>query len=232
MIEPFAVGWPSEGSGGVEQIRVLIADDHPVFREGLRLLLANEEQIDVVGVAADGAEAVAIARDLQPDVVVMDLDMPEIHGVEATRQIVQDSPHIGVLVLTMFKDDESVFAAMRAGARGYLLKGAVQGEIVHAIEAVGGGTAVFGPSIARRLIEFFAIQRPGEAITVFPELTNREREILDLIAKGANNSTIARQLTLSPKTIRNNVSNIFSKLQVVDRAEAIVRARRAGLGQD
>lgn len=223
-----AYGTPQRWSD-MEPIRVLIADDHPVFRDGLRLLLADEDQIDVVGVAADGDEAVAAARDQQPDVVVMDLNMPKVNGVDASRRIVHESPHIGILVLTMFEDDESVFAAMRAGARGYLLKGAVQGEIVRAILAVNGGSGVFGPSIARRVIEFFATQRPTG---VFPELTDREREILDLIAKGLNNAAIARRLFLSPKTIRNHVSNIFSKLQVVDRAEAIVRARRAGLGQD
>lgn len=232
MIGPVVEEWPSGGYGGMEPIRVLVADDHPVFRDGLRLLLAGEEQVEVVAVAADGAEAVATARDLQPDVVVMDLNMPEVGGVEATRLIVQESPHVGVLVLTMFEDDESVFAAMRAGARGYLLKGAAHTDIVRAIQAVGGGTAVFGPTIAQRLIEFFATHRTSAASGVFPELTEREREILDLIAAGLTNAVIARRLLLSPKTIRNHVSNIFSKLQVADRAEAIVRARRAGLGQD
>lgn len=216
----------------MEPTRVLIADDHPVFRDGLRLLLADETDIDVVGVAAGGAEAAEMARDLQPDVVVMDLHMPDVNGVEATRRIVRDSPHIGVLVLTMFDDDESVFAAMRAGARGYLLKGSGQVEIVRAIGAVGVGTAVLGPSIAQRVVDYFAAHRAGTAAAVFPELTDREREVLDLIAQGVNNASIARKLYLSPKTIRNHVSNIFSKLQVADRAEAIVRARRAGLGED
>lgn len=216
----------------MEPTRVLIADDHPVFRDGLRLLLADETDIDVVGVAAGGAEATELARDLQPDVVVMDLHMPDVNGVEATRRIVRDSPHIGVLMLTMFDDDESVFAAMRAGARGYLLKGSGQVEIVRAIGAVGVGTAVLGPSIAQRVVDYFAANRAGTAAAVFPELMDREREVLDLIAQGVNNAAIARKLYLSPKTIRNHVSNIFSKLQVADRAEAIVRARRAGLGED
>jgi DNA-binding NarL/FixJ family response regulator len=232
MIALSELWWPSAGNTAMEPIRVVVADDHPVFREGLRLLLADESGIEVVGVAADGVEAVRIAGELQPDVVVMDLSMPELDGIESTRQIVRDNPHTGVLVLTMFQDDESIFAAMRAGARGYLLKGAVQAEIVRAIEAVGGGTAVFGPSIAQRLIEFFAIERAAGFDAVFPELTDRERQILDLVAAGTNNLTIARRLQLSPKTVRNNVSNIFSKLQVADRAEAIVRARRAGLGKD
>jgi DNA-binding NarL/FixJ family response regulator len=162
----------------------------------------------------------------------MDLDLPDIHGIEATRSITQTSPHIGVLVLTMFDDDDSVFAAMRAGARGYLLKGAGHGDILNAIAAVGTGTAVFGPSVARRLIDFFGAQRAAAVATPFPELTDREREILNLIASGENNTAIADRLFLSAKTVRNHVSNIFSKLQVADRAQAIVRARRAGLGAD
>lgn len=214
----------------IEPIRVLIVDDHPVFRDGLRLLVADDARVEVVGLAAGGAEAIAAAAELQPDVVVMDLHMPEVNGVEATRVIVGQSPHIGVLVLTMLDDDESVFAAMRAGARGYLLKGAAEAEIVRAVEAVSTGTAVFGPTIAHRVIEYFAAPRPSAAAAVFPQLTEREREILDLVAQGENNVAIARRLYLSSKTIRNHVSNIFSKLQVADRAEAIVRARRAGLG--
>ncbi|HEY3003376.1 MAG TPA: response regulator transcription factor, partial [Kribbellaceae bacterium] len=207
--------WSSEGDGELEPTRVLIVDDHPVFRDGLRVLITDEPGVEVVGVAASGADAVVTARDLQPDVVVMDLNMPEVDGVEATRRILRDSPHIGVLVLTMFDDDESVFAAMRAGARGYLLKAAAQSEIVRAIAAVGQGTAVFGPSIAQRVIDYFASGR-ARSVPTFPELTEREREILSLIADGANNQAIARKLFLSPKTVRNHVSNIFSKLQVAD----------------
>jgi DNA-binding NarL/FixJ family response regulator len=212
----------------VEPLRVLLADDHPVFRRGLRMLLdAQSEGAEIVGEASNGLEAVELARELQPDVVVMDLQMPELNGIEATQRIVEESPHIGVLVLTMFEDDDSVFAAMRAGARGYLLKGADQAEIVRAIHAVGSGEAIFGPHIARRVMDFFS----GERTAVpFPDLTAREREVLELVAQGRSNAEITRTLVLSPKTVRNHVSNVFTKLQVADRAQAIVRAREAGLG--
>lgn len=212
----------------MEPLRVLLADDHPVFRRGLRMLLdAQPEGAEIVGEASNGAEAVELARELQPDVVVMDLQMPELNGIEATQRIVEESPHIGVLVLTMFEDDDSVFAAMRAGARGYLLKGADQAEIVRAIHAVGSGEAIFGPHIARRVMDFFS----GERTAVpFPDLTAREREVLELVAQGRSNADITRTLVLSPKTVRNHVSNVFTKLQVADRAQAIVRAREAGLG--
>lgn len=186
---------------------------------------------EVVGEAATGEEAVASALDLQPDVVVMDLHMPELNGIEATRRIVQTSPHVGVLVLTMIDDDDAVFAAMRAGARGYLVKGSNQTEILNAIRAVGSGEAVFGPAIARRLIEYFS-SSPGGPPQVFPQLTQREREVLELLARGEGNQAIARHLTLSQKTVRNHVSNIFNKLHVVDRAQAIVKAREAGIGVD
>jgi DNA-binding NarL/FixJ family response regulator len=210
-----------------DQLRVLICDDHPVFRNGLRMLLSAQDGIDVVGDASTGREAVSRADELQPDVVVMDLQMPELNGIEATQRIVEESPHIGVLVLTMFEDDDSVFAAMRAGARGYLLKGADQAEIVRAIHAVGSGEAIFGPHIARRVMDFFS----GERTAVpFPDLTAREREVLELVAQGRSNADITRTLVLSPKTVRNHVSNVFTKLQVADRAQAIVRAREAGLG--
>ncbi len=220
-----------------EPIRVLLADDHPVYREGLAALLASIPGIEVAGTAADGAEAVERTAALQPDVVVMDVGMPGLDGIEATRRIVADSPHVGVVVLTMSEEDATLFAAMRAGARGYLLKGANQAEIVRAITAVSHGEVIFGPAIAHRVADFFArtaaaaagaAGTAGEAI--FPQLTPRELEILSLIADGRSNTQIASALFLSPKTVRNNVSNIFAKLHVADRAEAIVRARKAGLG--
>lgn len=213
-----------------DPVRVLLADDHPLYRRGLQQLIDSLDGACVVGEVEDGAAAVSEARALQPDVIVMDLNMPVVDGVEATRQVVSASPHIGVLVLTMHDDDESVFAAMRAGARGYLLKGADAAEIARAVLAVAGGEAIFGPSVARRVIEWFANPRPAAVAAVFPGLTEREHEVLDLIAAGRNNTDIATALFLSPKTVRNHVSNIFAKLQVADRAEAIVRAREAGLG--
>jgi DNA-binding NarL/FixJ family response regulator len=215
-----------------DPVRLLIADDHPVFRGGLKMLLDSLDTVELVGEASNGEEAIAMARELQPDVILMDLHMPGVNGIEATREIVTTSPHIGVLVLTMFQDDESVFAAMRAGAKGYLLKGAGQEEIVRGVQAVAGGEAIFGPEIAAKVIEYFTVPRPSHAEQAFPELTEREREVLELIAQGRNNQWIARHFVLSPKTIRNHVSNIFTKLQVADRAEAIVRAREAGMGQE
>jgi DNA-binding NarL/FixJ family response regulator len=215
----------------MEKIRILIADDHPLFRDGLRALLNSVPDTEVVGEATSGKEAIAIAASLQPDIILMDINMPVVNGIEATRTIMQASPHIGILVVTMFEDDDSVFAAMRAGARGYLLKGADQSEVLRAIHAVASGEAIFSPAIAVRLMRFFATPAPATPPQAFPELTEREREILTLIAQGHNNE-IADRLVLSPKTVRNNVSNIFSKLQVADRAQAIVRARAAGLAQD
>jgi len=213
----------------VEPLRVLVADDHPVFRDGLRALLGSTPDTELVAEAATGEEAVAAASEQQPDVVVMDLHMPGLNGIEATQQIVQTSPHLAVLVLTMLDDDESVFAAMRAGARGYLLKGAGQEEILRGIRAVASGEAIFGPAIAERVLDYFSAPRPPEP---FPELTERERELLELVAQGRSNQEIARHFVLSPKTVRNHVSNIFTKLQVADRAQAIVRAREAGLGRE
>jgi len=215
----------------MDEVRVLIADDHPLFRRGLRSLLDAHDGMSVVAEAATGVEAVTQARTEQPDVAVLDLHMPGLDGVEATRRIVGTSPHVGVLVLTMFDDDDSVFAAMRAGARGYLLKGADQAEILHAVQAVARGEAIFGPTVAQRIIEFFAAPRHAPLSSAFPELTERELEVLDHIAAGRSNPDISGDLALSPKTVRNHVSNIFTKLQVADRAQAIVRARNAGLGR-
>jgi len=213
----------------MDRLRVLIADDHLLFRDGLRALLASADDTDLVGEASTGEEAVALAASLQPDIVLMDVQMPGVNGIDATRQIVRMSPHIGVLVVTMFEDDHSVFMAMRAGARGYMLKGASHAEMLRAIRAVGSGEAIFSPVIAARLIDYFANIRPVTPPQVFPELSEREREVLALLAQGTSNAEIAARLVLSPKTVRNHVSNILSKLQVADRAEAIVRAREAGL---
>ncbi len=212
-----------------EIIQILIADDHTLFRDGLRSLFNSLPDTEVIGEAATGAEAVSLAEKLQPDVVLMDIQMPDLNGIDATRQIVQASPHVGVIVITMFEDDDSVFAAMRAGARGYVLKGADQEEMLRAIRAVSRGEALFGPAIAARLTSFFTTSS-SLAATPFPDLTDREREVLQHLAQGRNNQEIADRLVISVKTVRNHVSNIFSKLQVVDRVQAVIRARDAGLG--
>lgn len=214
-----------------EPVRILIADDHTLFRDSLKALFASLPDLVVVGQAATGAEAIILAEQHQPDVVLMDIQMPGLNGIEATRQIVQTSPHIGVIIVTMFDDNDSVFAAMRAGARGYILKGADQEEMLRTIQAVARGEALFGPTIAARLMHFFSASSPTPQPDLFPELTDREREILELLARGRNNSDIARELIIAMKTVRNHISNIFTKLQVVDRAQAIIRAREAGLGQ-
>jgi DNA-binding NarL/FixJ family response regulator len=215
----------------MDSLRVLIADDHPLFRNGMRALLSSVPGIEVADIAINGDEVIERAASLQPDVILMDLQMPGIGGIEATRRILHTSPHIRILVVTMFEDDHSVFAALRAGARGYILKDADEDEILRAISAVGCGEAIFSPAIAQRLIDFFAAPHSVILPQFFPELTDREREILLLIAQGYNNSDIARRLTLSLKTVANHVSNIFSKLQVADRAQAIIRAREAGFEQ-
>ncbi len=214
----------------MDRICVLIADDHPLFREGMHGLLDSVADTEVLGEATTGAEVIAQAKTLQPDVILMDIKMPGLNGIEATRAIVAASPHISILMVTMLEDDESVFAAMRAGARGYVLKGANQAEILRAIRAVASGEAIFGPGIAKRVLGFFAATRPTVPPRVFPELSERERELLALIAQGRSNQEIADQLGLTLKTVRNHVSNIFSKLQVADRAQAALRAREAGLG--
>ncbi len=217
----------------MDTIRVLVVDDHPMFRNGLHALLDSLPQMKWLGEAGNGRAAVEMALLLQPDVILMDIQLPGMNGIDATRQILHDSPHIGILIVTMFEDDDMVFAAMQAGARGYLLKGSDQEEIIRAMQAVSEGQAIFSPGIAQRLVNYFSKPRvPTFLPQVFPELTDREREILDLIAAGNNNTEIAERLVLSNKTVRNHVSNVLSKLQVSDRAHVIVRAREAGLGID
>lgn len=216
-------------------IRILIVDDHPVFRYGMRALLSAELDTELVGEAIDGEEAVVRASEFCPDVILMDLNLPNVNGIEATKRIMALCPDTGILVLTMFEDDDSVFAAMRAGARGYILKGADGIETLRAVRAVAGGEAIFGPGIAERLVRYFAGPSPTERTTrppTFPGLTEREHMILELIARGYTNTTIADRLYLSPKTVRNYVSAILTKLQVSDRAQAIIRARDAGLGKE
>jgi len=209
-------------------IRVVLADDHPVVRAGLAALLTSLPGIEVVGVASTGREAVREVITSRPDVAVLDLQMPDLDGFAATRELARSAPDTAVLVLTMFEDDDSVFAAMRAGARGYLVKGAEQEEIARAIRAVAAGEAIFGPGVARRVLTFFSA--PPPAADPFPELTTRERQILDLIAAGLSNPAIADRLNLASKTVANNVSTIFTKLGIADRATAIIQARNAGLG--
>ncbi|ANZ35761.1 DNA-binding response regulator [Lentzea guizhouensis] len=209
--------------------RVVIADDHPVFRRGMKALLDGEDGISVVGEAADGVEAVAVVLEVEPDVVVLDLHMPRLGGVEAAKQMLAALPEVGVLVLTMHEDDELVFAAMRAGARGYLVKTTDDDEIVRAVQAIGAGEAIFSATIAERMMGYFTAISSSKAVA-FPQLTDRERDVLELMASGKDNASIAHRLSLSQKTVRNRVSAIFTKLQVADRAQAIVAAREAGLG--
>src|SRR5258708_1084530 len=213
-----------------EPLRILLVDDHPLVRNGLRALLSSMIEMTVVGQAATGEEAITQAAELQPDIILMDLHMPGLNGVEATRRIVQASPRIGILVLTMLEDDASVFAAMRAGGGGSLLKGADQADVLRAISVIAHGEAIFSPSIAQRLMQYFANMQPMLPQAAFPDLTDREREILGLIALGKSNAELAEELVLSPKTVSNHVSNIFSKLQVVDRAQAVLRAKQPGSG--
>jgi DNA-binding NarL/FixJ family response regulator len=212
-------------------IRILIADDHPLFRGGLRALLESVADTEVVGEAATGEEAVQVALALAPDVVVMDINMPGLNGIDATRRILDESENINVLVMTMHDDDEAVFAAIRAGARGYQLKGAAQDETLRAIRSVANGEAIFGPGIAGRLQHFLSAPPGSDPNLAFPQLTDRELEILQLLAQHKTNAAIAAELFLSQKTVRNYVSAIFAKLQVADRAEAGLVARTAGLGE-
>ncbi|MDQ6672803.1 MAG: response regulator transcription factor [Chloroflexota bacterium] len=210
-------------------IRVLVADDHTLFRHGLRALLESVPDVELIGEAATGEEALTLADTLKPDVVLMDILMPVLSGITATRRIADTHPDVAVVMLTMQAEDDALFAAMRAGARGYVLKGADESELLRVLRAAAQGEALFGPDVARRLMQFFGSDRP--AAPEFPELSDREREVLSCIARGWNNAVIADRLVLSPKTVRNHISNIFNKLQVADRAEAIVRARQVGLGQ-
>jgi len=215
----------------MDPVRLMVVDDHTLFRDGLRALFGSIDDIDVVGEASNGEEAVDKVGRLKPDVVLMDIQIPEINGIEATRRIVSAHPEIGVIVVTMLEDDDSVFAAMRAGARGYILKGADQNEMLRAIRSVASGEALFGAEVADRLVSFFNGASQPHGDPAFPELTERERQVLDLIAKGWSNAKIADNLVISPKTVSNHCSNIFSKLQVADRTQALLRALEAGLGQ-
>ena len=208
-------------------IRILIADDHPVFRFGLRTLLSAMTDMEVVGEVTTGDQAIALVDSVQPDVVLMDINMPGVNGIEATRRIRETHPETRILIVTMLEDD-SVFAAMRAGARGYVVKGIEPSEVLRAVRAVAAGEAIFSPGIAERLIHYFGSRSAGAP--AFPGLTEREHEVLELIAAGLTNNAIAERLTLSPKTVRNYITEIFGKLQVADRAQAIIRARAAGLG--
>lgn len=217
----------------METIRLFVADDHTLFREGLQALFSAMPDIELVGQAANGEETIALVEELQPDIVLMDINMPGLNGIEATRRILSANPATGVIMVTMLEDDASLFSAMRAGARGYVLKGAHHQELLHTIRAVANGQALFGAPIATRIMNFFQTIEanfksppPEEA---FPELTSRELEVLELIAEGANNRQIADQLVISTHTVRNHITSIFSKLQVVDRAQAIIKARQAGL---
>jgi DNA-binding NarL/FixJ family response regulator len=213
----------------MDNIGVLIVDDHLVLRSGLKLLLELESGIEVLGDAESAESAMRLASELQPDVILMDIQLPAMNGIEASKRIKATNPRIQILMLTMFQDDDSVFAAVRAGAQGYLLKGASQEDIANAIRGVARGEAIFGAGVAERVLRFFSAVRPIAA-PIFPELTAREREILELIAQKCSNATIATRLDLSPKTVRNYVSNIISKLQVADRSEAIWAAKNAGMG--
>lgn len=214
----------------MKSIRVFIADDHTLFRDGLKSLLQSVQDVEVVGEASTGIDTIHLVADLNPDVVLMDIQMPDINGIEATRKIIQKSGKIGIIMLTMFQDDDSVFAAMRAGARGYVLKGADQSVLLRAIRGVANGESLFSPEIATRLMNFFKDTRLEAPPDAFPDLTDREREILHHIADGETNNEIAQELVISLKTVRNHVSNIFNKLQAADRAQAALRAREAGFG--
>lgn len=219
----------------MNSVRILIADDHTLFREGLTAILSAAADTEVAGEAANGQEVIEKAAGLHPDVILMDIMMPGLNGIEATQRIIKTSPEIGIIILTMLEDDDSLFAAMCAGARGYILKGADKEEVLRTIRAVAAGEALFGPAIAKKITTFFngitAYPRRAEERENFSDLTDREREVLELIAQGSNNREIANRLYIAPKTVSNHISNIFGKLQVSDRAQAIVKARQAGMGR-
>jgi DNA-binding NarL/FixJ family response regulator len=215
-----------------KRIRILLADDHHLFREGMRALLATASDLEVVGEAADGNEVVAKAAEVRPDVILMDLQLPGLNGVEATRRILDSHPEVSVLVLTMFEDTDTVLAAMRAGARGYLLKDTHEEALLRSVRAVANGEALFGPAVAERLIKYLAAATPPTEPSAFPELTGRELEVLSLLAQGLTNQAVADRMGISLKTARNHVSNILARLQVADRTEAVARARAAGLGSE
>ena len=215
-----------------KRIRVLLADDHHIFREGLRALLVSASDLEVVGEAGDGNEVVAKAAEVRPDVILMDLQLPGLNGVEATRRILASQPKVSVLVLTMFEDTDTVLAAMRAGARGYLLKDTHEEALLRSVRAVANGEALFGPAVAERLIQYLAVATPPAEPRAFPELTGRELEVLSLLAQGLTNQAVADRMGISLKTARNHVSNILARLQVADRTEAVARARAAGLGSE
>ncbi|MDO9087186.1 MAG: response regulator transcription factor [Anaerolineaceae bacterium] len=214
----------------MNKINVMIVDDHPVFRFGLISLISSISEMEIIAECTDGEEAIREAARLLPDIILMDINIPGMNGIEATRKIIESNPKVGILVITMF-DDDSVFDAMRAGARGYILKGSDPEETVRAIYSVLNGEAIFSPKVAERLINYFSTKKAHTHQVVFPELTDRERDVLELITQGLTNTSISERLVLSPKTVRNHVSNIFGKLQVSDRSQAVIKAREAGMGK-
>jgi DNA-binding NarL/FixJ family response regulator len=215
----------------MDPVRILIVDDHTLFREGVRAILKAVADIEIIGEAATGEEAIDKVSALTPDIILMDIQMPDMNGVEATHKILKNHPDMGIIILTMLEDDDSLFSALRAGARGYVLKGADKAEMLKSIRAVANGEALFGPAIANRLTKFFKNPSGMAKSPAFPELTNREFEVLELIARAYNNQQIAETLHITIKTVSNHISNIFNKLQVADRTEAIFKARDAGLGK-